>query len=289
MRFRYRGITFGGRDLPVVVTSWEGPTTDLSGETTARLQDDGVTGTPQYLGAGSWQISIATNASDLTEALALAGELETAWKLASVRSSTAPAPLDYSTDEGVTWHRIYGKPGKFAPPTDTVHAKLGVALADLEFIQYDPTHYTATERQATITGAASIVGGLRSPLRSPLRTIATGGVRSGRLENGGDQPSPCVVTFFGPSTNPTLTTSRGRTIRYVGTLAYDQSVVLDARAHTVRLYPGGAGVPGRLDARTLLSDLSVPAGVSDWAYQAVDVSGTSRAVVAWRDAHTALQ
>jgi hypothetical protein len=288
MLFRYRGLDFGAETSTLISTGTTPPTMSLRTDYTERLQRDGVTVGRDYLGSASWAITLATNAGDLAGALGAAADLEERWKAEAVRSSTAPAALDYSTDLGDTWHRVYGRPGLFTGFSPNARAMQGSGQITLEWVQTDPSHYSAAEHQATIVAQASVVGGIVAPLVAPITTVATGGERAGVLQNDGDRPSPARVRFYGPSTDPIIRTDRGTIIAYKGTLAYDQWVELNAWDATVKLN-NGASVAGRLDRRTVVSKMAVPAGRSEWAYAATDLSGTSRAVIYWRDAHTSLQ
>lgn len=288
MLIKYRGITVGGNTGPLIITDYSAPTTDLRTDYVDKLQRDGSVLSKDFLGSTSHQFTVATNGKSLQDALDLAGSLEAAWKNSSVRASTAPVALDYSNDGGQTWSRMYGKPGKFTSLTPNVRATLGVGILELEFVQSDPRHYSATEFSTTIDGTASNVGGIIAPIVSPITTVASGEARAGILTNEGDLPSPARVRFHGPSTNPSIRTDRGYTIGYKGTLAYDQWVEINGFSNEVKLN-NGVSVAGRLDRRTRLSNLNVPSGRSEWSYSATDVSGTSKAVIYFREAHTSMQ
>lgn len=288
MLFRYRGVLFGYPDGELLVSSVVVPTLEVRSDYKDRIGRDGVNPSRDYLGSGAWQIAVSTNGDSLADTTAFAGRLESAWKAPAGRGNSAPQPLDYSNDEGATWSRVYGRPGKFAPHDAGLLSHLGGGAFDLEFVQTDPNHYSAAERQAIIDGSASNVGGLIAPLVAPITTVSTGQARAGVLQNDGDLASPARVRFYGPSTNPMLTTEKGYTIGYVGALAYDQWVELNAWDSTVKLN-SGASVAGRMDRRTRISRLSVPPGRSEWVYKATDVSGTSRAVIYWRDSSSFLR
>ncbi|WP_291280006.1 hypothetical protein [Galactobacter sp.] len=205
-----------------------------------------------------------------------------------MRDSTTAAPLDYSFD-GVAWQRVYGRPAAFAGITPDFVASLGLGLLDLQFTQLDPRHYSAAEHQAVIPVAPASYGGIIAPLVAPITTVASGVPRAGSIDNAGDLPSPARVVFKGPCRNPVLTTDAGYKIGYVGSIAYDQTVTLSAWDSTVIKSPPRASVAGDLDRRTRLSRLVVPAGHSEWYFEATDQTGTATATVYWRDSFTAMQ
>lgn len=270
------------------MTDLSAPTTDLRQRFTDRLNADGSMVSKDYLGTASWQMTVRTNRYNLEDALESASLLESAWKDPEVRASTSPVPLDYSNDGGSTWYRIYGKPGQFTGAVPDVLTKLGVATVDLEFIQTDPRHYTAAEDMTTIYTAAASVGGIMSPIVSPITTVASGAPKSGYVDNTGNLPAPLTVTFYGPSTNPKILTEGKTVVEYKGTLAYDQTVTIDPLQGSVSLN-NGVSVAGRLGRMTRLSRLTVPSGRSSWTYSATDLTGSSKAELRWRGAHTAQQ
>lgn|GEM_PF-3353890 len=289
MLIKFGGVTIGG-GAPLVLKDWTPPVTDLRSEYTDRLGRDGQLPSRDLLGSSQWQFTVRVKrVEDLPAAMSEAARLEQAWKATTVRNSTASAPLDYSLDGGASWSRVYGRPGSYAGPSPNFATALGMGVVDLAFTQLDPVHYSAAEHQTSIGAAAAVLGGLRAPLVGPLMSVASGESRAGVIQNAGDLGSPARVRFYGPCTNPTLTTDTGKTVGYVGTLAYDQYVTISAWDSTVTLSPGGGSVAGRLDRRTRVSQMVVPAGRSEWSYRATDPTATSRAVIYWRDAYTSMQ
>lgn len=288
MQIRFGGVTIGC-DAPLVLTDWTPPVTDLRSDYQERLGRDGMLASRDWLGSSQWQFSARVEGPDLAGVMDAAARVEQAWKALKVRNSTTLSPLEYSLDGGKTWRRVYGRPGSYAGPTPDYLAAMGRGRIDLAFQQLDPTHYSAVEHQESIGAAAAVLGGLRAPLTGPLMSVASGEARAGLISNAGDLPSPARVRFYGPCTNPTLTSDRGVVVGYAGSLAYDQYVTVSGWDSTVTLSPGGGNVAGRLDRRTRVSKMAVPAGDSEWTYRATDPTATSRAVIYWRDAHTSMQ
>lgn len=289
MYLRFDGVTMGGgRSSPLIVTDLTPPVVDKRGDSTDRLHGHGQTAPRQWLGGRSWAWTLATNGHSLREAFELAETIEQKWLDYRMMEDPVPVPLEYSNDGGATWFRVYGKPGRIASLKPDVRATRGVGILDLTFEQTLPAHYSNEVETVEISAVPASIGGLVAPLVAPLTTVASGAARAGRIESTGNLPAPVVVTFHGPSTNPRVETADGYVLGYRGTLAYDRSVTLDPLAETVRL-DDGTDVPGRLTLSARLSSLSAPPGVSDWFYRSTDTSGTSRAVLAWRDAFTSMQ
>lgn len=288
LMLRYRGVVMGGRTGPLIITDWSPPVVEKRGDAYDRLRGHGQAHSRQWLGGRNWQWTLNTNGSQLSDAYAMSGALEREWLNYADMETTEDVPLEYSLDDGLTWWRVYGRPGRFTPPKPDVRAVQGSAAFDVEFTQTDPLHYSNTSRSTTITASAAVLGGWSFPLEFPLTTAASGAERSGQIVNDGDKPAPVQVVFYGPSSDPVVTTSHGYEIGFRGSLAWDQWVSLDPRAGSV-LLNGVTPVPGRLTVRSILSDLTAPPGVSDWYYRALDEAGTSRAVLSWRSAFTSMQ
>lgn len=290
-RLKYRGMTFGGESDSLVVTEeLTPPTFDLRNEYQDKLGADGQLASRDWVGAGSWQMTIISNLNDLASGVDAFGALEQLWRDRSVRNSTATVPLDYSLNDGETWFRVYGRPGQWTSLTDgDGRVMQGVVTGDVEFKQLDPAHYSAAEHRVVIPVVPASHGGIVAPLVAPITTVASGEPRVGGIDNAGDLSSPARVVFHGPCTNPVLTTDKGYKIGYVGSIAYDQTVTISAWDSTIIKTPPRASVAGDLDRRTRLSRLVVPSGHSEWYFEATDATGTASATVYWRDAYTAMQ
>lgn len=288
MHIRFQGVEVGcKRDDPLTIADYAPPMTEVDPIRTPNLGRDGVHAGSDYLRSSAWDFSLSVTEAGTAGVLGRAGLLERAWKDKAVRSAGA-TPLEYSTDHGASWHRVYGRPLRYTGPKADFMAAQGYGAVEIQFEQTDPLHYSSTTTSTTITAAPAVIGGWSFPLSFPLSTAATGAERAGRVTNAGDKPTPVQVTFHGPCSNPVVTTSHGYEVGYRGTLAWDQHVTLDPMAGSV-LLNGTVPVPGRLTVRSILSDLVAPAGNSDWFYRATDPTGTSRAVLEWRSAFTSMQ
>lgn len=288
MYLKYRGLKFGGRSGNLIVTDFKAPTLEIKNSYRDRVSRDGQMVSRDTLTKATWQFSISTNGANLQDALDAAASLQSKWQDKNMRESSYASVLEYSHD-GETWWKIYGRPGRFTSLEPDVHAQLGVGKIEMEFVQTDPQTYSSSETLTVINAVQAVQGGITAPILAPITTVHVGGERVGRITNRGNIGAPLVVTFYGPSTNPTIRNDDGFELTYNGTLAYDQYVRIDPLKHEVRLITGtqtvGSMVPGRLSRRTRLSDLVVQPGDSEWYYTALDDTGTSRVELSSRDAY----
>lgn len=288
MFLRFKGLEFGGDSGDLIITNFSAPTLEIKNNYKDRANEDGMMVSKDYFTKAVWGFSLATNGANLQDALDMAGELQSRWQDKGGRMSAFPTILEYSHN-GEDWRRVYGRPGKFTSLEPNVHATLGVGRIDMEFIQTVPYTFSSEDRAVTINAVPAVQGGITSPVTAPITTVSSGGERAGRVENYGNVTAPLIVRFYGPSTNPTIRNNYGYELTYNGTLAYDQVVEINPVYHSVDLRTGGqtygTQVPGRLSRRTRIRDLVTPPGSSDWYYEAVDDSGTSRAELITRDAY----
>lgn len=286
MLLRFGGVVMGEGAL--LVTGFSPPVIERDSDEFPRLNDHGTLPSREWLRRETWAWSLATNGRDLREAMGAAGAVKRAWADRDLMDSTRLAPLEYSLDGGVSWFRVLGRPGRFTPPDAGVLSSQGVGVMDVEFRQMDPRHYGGREHRESIPVVPASLGGLVAPLVAPLTTVSTGAARAGRVVNAGDLPAPLAVEFRGPATDPVVVSDDGLEIGYRGTLAYDESVMIDPVANSV-LLNGSVPVPGRLTLRTRLSRAAAPPGESDWFFRALDQTGTAEAVLIWRDAYSSMQ
>lgn len=286
MRFRYRGVEFGGQHGALLVENFSAGRSSLRTSDTNRPQKDGTTPGLDFLGDRTWAFDIVTNGRTLTDALALAEALEDEWYADEVRLTPGRRePLSYELDG--RWRRVYGRPGEYEGPVGNVRAKQGAGIITADFRVMDPYHYSEDVQEVTLNIVPSSTGGLVGPLVSPLTSASSGAPRAGNVTNRGNRPTPLQVEFVGPVRDPWVRSAAGWTIGLKGSLAYDETVLVDPLTETVRR-SDGAAVPGMLTTATLLSESKLPAGQSELSFGGTDSTGTAKAVLRWRDAYKSL-
>ena len=288
---RYQGIVMSAsRNDDLLVTELEMPTTEIRENSTFRFGSDGAASGPEWLGEAFWTWTVTTNVRSLPVAMALSGQLEAAWKDPAVRSSHSHVPLEYSHDNGATWYRVYGRPGRFTPLTPDYRAMSGVGAMVLEFVQRDPLHYASEESFTRIgVNQASTGTAWRFPLRFPLSGVASGEPRAGLIVNRGDRPAPVRAVFKGPGSNFRLW-GEGFEAGYKGALAHDQTLTLDGVERTSIRRTGGSRVRHVTPTRkTRLTQLHLPPGTSNLWFETTDPTGVSHVDIYWRAAYTSMQ
>lgn len=175
--------------------------------------------------------------------------------------------------------RIYGRARNFHPdPVDFF--SLGRLLATAEFHAREVVQYSDTENTVTVGLIPVSSGGIVSPLRSPMTTVA-GAQRQGLVTVGGDVPAPVEVTFKGPVNNP-VASSTGWQIGLSTSIAYDQSVTVNSRTGTVTR-SDGANLAGALTRRTYLPEARLRPGARELVFSGTDQTGTATCTLRWRD------
>ncbi len=154
---------------------------------------------------------------------------------------------------------------------------------DASFQLADPRHFDDVAQTVTLDIVPASVGGLQAPLAAPLATVRSSEPRTGFITAHGDAPAPVTVVFRGPISSPWVS-GPGWRIGLTGSLAYDQTVTVDALAATATLTPGGASVAGRLTRQTRLRDAALRPGRQELRFGGTDKTGTATATVTWRDA-----
>lgn len=227
----------------------------------------------------TWELELRTGGNvSAREALSSLGDVTRAWRGAP-RGPGEESVLRYRAGGRV--RRVYGRPRAFTPDLNLLYS-LGYVRAGARFVTADTLHYDDSSSSVTVSLIPGNAGGLRSPLISPLTTVA-GGKRQGIVQVSGDAPAPLEVTFRGPITNPGVS-SRGWSIGLTGTLAYDQSVTVDTRLGTVKRNDG-ADLGGWLTRSTFLPEARLLPGAQEVIFTGTDSTGTATATVTWRNAN----
>lgn len=288
MYLKIGNVQLGGPTGSLIIENFQFGSTELRTKYVDRPNGSGQLVGKDWLGSSTISIDIATNKSNLTEAIAEANNLEREWKKASTRlTSNVPVALSYSMD-GQKWFKVYGRPGAFTGITPDVLARLGVARITADFVVTDPNHYSGSEHANTLTYVPEKRGGLVAPLISPLTSSGSSGESARFVDNEGDLPSPIVARFYGPISQPRLRNSKNQEFGLRTSIAAGDWVEIDSRLGTVKK-KNGSSVAGLLTTRTRLSTLTLPAGQSEWFFSGSDSTATSKVEIRWSDAYTGLQ
>lgn len=109
----------------------------------------------------------------------------------------------------------------------------------------DPRRYG--EAQDLLLNLPSVTGGVRFPLRFPVRFTGSSTSGDGTVVNSGNETAPAVVTFTGPLTTPKLTNLlTGQWVQYNDTLASGEFVVIYLRPTMTALLQGTALRTGKV-------------------------------------------
>lgn len=288
MYIKIGNVQAGGYDSPLIIENFDAPSTTLRTDYTDRPNADGVMVGRDWLGSSTWGFDLATNRSNLQDAMSEVNALERVWKDSKSRLASGVAlPLSYSLD-GSRWFRVYGRCGQFTGSSPSVLARLGVARVTADFVQTRTEHFSEAEHLETITYVPPVQAGLTAPLVAPLTSVGTGAERAGFVINNGDLPTPLKIKFFGPIQNPVLRSAAGWEVGIRSTIGAGDWVEIDPLMGTVKKRNGSA-VAGLLTTRTRLSTVNLPVGQSELFLSGVDLTNTSKVEVRWRDAYTGLQ
>lgn len=285
MLARFGGVEFGDQ-LALLINTFDPSGPELRSNDHAKPFGDGALAGRDYLGSGTWTFELSTNVRDEVGALAKAGALISAWRDPKVRlRPNVTVPLSYQV--AGRWRRVYGRPAQITDPVSDVHAKLGVAKLVASFRVLDPNFYDDQLTTVNLTSVPKMFGGLVTPVVTPLTTTGSSGKRAGLVDNLGDMDSPLIATFHGPARNPKVVAAAGWEIGFIGTLAYDQSVAIDARAGTA-IRNDGTSMAGALTRATQLSKAVIPAGSSELTFTAIDETGTASVDLSWFNAYSSI-
>jgi len=218
-------------------------------------------------------------APDESAARVLHEQIRGVWRADSIRSAPG-AVASLRSEAGRT---TYGRPRRFSADTNAIHAG---------FVRITADFATATDLwfgdiETKTVGLVPLPGGgLIAPLASPLATTESSD-RSQVITVPGERATPLSVTIFGPITNPVVEIVGVLRWELRTTLAYDQSITIDAAPWARTIVRDGVPAPGLLTAAsTRLANADVPPGSHEFVLRGTS-SGAPRAVASWRPAfHT---
>lgn len=279
-KFEFDGFQFGGAAPDVIVEQWD------RGEGGVRDQDALTPGNATFMVGTDiavppvWTFELVTNVDGIDAAMGIVEEMGTLWRSSAWRKPGVVGELKYRI--GSDSRVVLGRPRRFTPPNADVVGLHGAARFMCDFQLTDSRSFSDAESEVSLSLVPVSSGGIIFPLKFPVTTTVTGGIRAGFVENRGTAPAQVMVTFRGPVKNPRVYTDEWE-VGVSGNLAYDESVTVDALALSV-VNQSGASVGGRLTRGTRLRDAALVPGQSEIRFTGGDSTGTATATVSWRDA-----
>lgn len=270
MFIRFNGFEAGGWGAALQVEDMPSPEDDVETDRTDVLGMDGQVAGKDYIRKSVWNITLLVNTYTYDDGMAVVRQVRDAWLDPAVRLGEDPAPMDYSKD-GLTWHRVYGRPVKYGGPPQGTRLDQGVAHIELQFEQLRVPHYSvtpSTTRLGAVAGRASL--GWATPFQFPLVSGYLSDPVDTSLTNDGNLPAPLTVTFGGAMTEPRITNLQDDVVIGIkGELRWDERITVDALNHNVYFWRTGSPgartpAPGRLIRQSRLKRLNAAPGVTDW-------------------------
>ena len=216
-----------------------------------------------------------------------AAEFANAWAAARDRKPGEESVLEIGVHGRTV--RAYGRPRDLDIDDTEIFARKhadGTAVFDrVDGLFYgDPE--TGGGGQVTLSITPPQSAGIKSPMRSPIVTLK-GGIRQGIVNNPGLRATKDVTITIHGTVNRPVVAGAGWEIELGTNLAYDRSVVIDARAKTVTR-DDGVRLAGKLTRKSRLDQVVVPAGASEFSFRGTSPDGSATATIRWGSAHTSL-
>lgn len=233
---------------------------------------------------GTWNFKLFTNSDDDREALAELAKIAKVWRGDDVRGKPGEVmALRYGLGGRV--RRVYGRPRRFAAPL-TTELVSGLIRITSDFKTVSELFFDDIEESIPVTAIAPTTGGFEAPFETPLTTENQLATRPHTFTVYGDQSTPMVVDFHGPSDDAFLEIDGERLIQLTGHIPPGVTITVDARPWKMSVYRNdGAGVAGMLHRRSRLPRLLLTPGVHQATYGGYDETGASSATVKWRRAY----
>lgn len=218
---------------------------------------------------------------DEAVARARAAEFARAWRADAVRGQVGATAALVSPSGRTT----FGRPRRFSLDENRARTN-GRYRMLVDFATTDDLWYS-DELSATATLGYRAAGGITFPAKFPLTTSRESD-RSQVFTVGGDVDTWGVYEIAGPVSSPWFEIPGLLRYSFTGLrLAYDQWLTIDTRPWAREVYRNdGAPLGGALDtSSTLLAGAPIPPGQHEFLLRGT-TTGTPRATVRWRDAHT---
>lgn len=277
------GIAFGiGLDVSVNSDGFDPGSRDWLIQDTVDPFSGGTRTGRDALQGNTWTWAMHGNRTDEGEVLASVEQLASAWW--TLNDPGVVSVIRYALNGRV--RRVYGRPRRWsAPPDNRILGGLIPITADFKCV--DPLIYGDLPESLQMDLSFDSAGGFVFPVVFPVITLP-GGFTPGATFVSGSRPTPAIIRFDGPLTDPSITTDDW-TLQLKGTIPEFQWVTIDTRPwmRTVMLNDTYA-VPGMLGPRTRLKDLTLKPGAQSFAFRGISGTGTGTATLKWYPAYPSL-
>jgi hypothetical protein len=272
-----------GRGQTVDISKFDPGTSTIRNQDTAAARGDyRVFGTDRKV-PPTWGWELWTNCTTVGDARGWVELLSQVWDDDVRQGPGAVLPLSYRVDGA--FRRVYGRPRNFTPDYSKIQTGKIYVVAD--FALSEDTYYDEDEQTVTAQGVATATGGSGVILPQPLPWVFTAMPvpRTNLLVVGGTKQTWLTPTFYGPAINPWVQIGT-LTWALKGTIPAGQTVTVSGKPWDVGIIRStGARAPEMLDPRSRLSQLAFKPGTYSLTYGGQDDTGSSKVIVAWRNAH----
>lgn len=231
-----------------------------------------------FLEAGSITFSLVSSygINDPEEADEAVNKFMGAWRSGLHAAPGEMVPL--VIDTGHKSRVVYGRPRRVAQPVPgNNYLEAGIAEVTAAFSILDPLAYSQVPVVVPMSVIPKSLGGIVTPLVTPVTTTMSSGIEYRMLKVGGVAPAPLRVTFHGPAKDPKLEVG-GVELGIKGTLLYDEEIIVDGRNRTV-VYGDGRQASKKLTRNSRIDKLSVEPGNHNIGFTATDRTGTAQVTV----------
>ena len=290
-KLTYEGTeyAFGPAHHPVELIEWEQGPDVYAVDDASSDRDDGVWFGEDYIEPGEITVSVKIDFTDapypVEECARLAmvarSELARVWRADSVRRRAGALAELHMGGQYI----IEGRPRRAR--FDDADQNVGLIYAELPFVPAHPGAYLAGPEggweSVTLGLIPAQIGGIKGPLRAPLRTSVESS-RAAPVTVGGDTDAWPVIEIRGPlqSKAEVEAVSQWRLILNRA-LAFNETATIDTRPgrRSTRLN----GRPTQLlDPRSsALAELSLTPGPNVIALRGASIEGTAAVSVRWRN------
>lgn len=289
--FELDGVLFGDTTEVIKVVSFTPASVQWRRTTATMEQGNGQRFGRDYRDPGVWAFGLHIDENTYENAMATLASLQEVWESEEIAETPNAMHVLRYRIAGRT-RRVYGRGGRFAPILDVRRISGSIPIT-ADFERVDHLHYDDGEQRVELNLVPATTGGLKAPLKDPLRSMASPGVqREGLINVAGTSATWAVVEFTGATgaSDLSVTIDSEWTVGMKGPIANGETITIDGHpwARTVITSLGGGSASSRLVASSRLERMRLTPGPHEIHVNGVDPTGTATIAVAWRNASKAL-
>ena len=279
-QFMVDDVTFGIGDPHVTIETFDPGTVGSRNQDRLVPADDVLSFGIDYENPPLWTFMMSTDRESEAEAWESVERIEQIWRGDARKIAGQVVPMRYKFADRI--RMVYGRPRNFAVAPDNRMLSGYIPISGQFQLAVAKYYDEDVQSQDFTLSTPPTIGGLTTPLITPLTTAVGVTPRLTTITVGGKIPTEVVLTIEGSGSNLRLEVVGQWAAQLVGSTDTDDVVTIDSRP-----WVRGVSIPGKLSRDTIIKKMLLPPGEHSVSFYSSS-GGGAVATLSWQNAYRSM-